>query len=55
MIPLMEQMQAALQKIVAHPFTRIPFFLSIIAGAFVSIAAGFYMTYQAVVFIGARM
>ena len=51
----MEQMQAALQKVLANPFTRIPFFLSIVAGAFVSIAAGFYLTFQAVVLIGARM
>jgi low affinity Fe/Cu permease len=51
----MEQMQAALQKVVSHPLTRIPFFLSIVAGAFVSIAVGFYLTYQVVVFIGARM
>ena len=51
----MEQMQAVLEKILANPFTRIPFFLSIAGGAFVSIAAGFYLTFQAVILIGARM
>jgi hypothetical protein len=51
----MEHTETLLEKLVANPFTRIPLFLGIVAGGFATIAAGFYATFQVVVFLGARM
>jgi hypothetical protein len=51
----MEQLSEMVSKIVANPFARIPFFLSIIAGAVGTIAIGFYLTFELVVTYGSRM
>jgi hypothetical protein len=42
-----------LDKILDNHFLMIPLLLGAAAGAVVSIAAGFYLTFQAVVMIGA--
>ena len=47
-------MNAMLDKVMSTAVLRIPFFLSIAAGAVISIATGFYLTFQLVVEIGSR-
>ena len=43
-----------LEKILSNRFLTLPFLVSCAAGAVVSIAAGFRITYEIVVFLGAR-
>ena len=43
-----------LEELIYNPWTAVPMVLSAVVGAVIGIAAGFYVTFQAIVMIGAR-
>jgi len=51
----MEQLKQIGDKIYSQPLIAVPLTLSMVVGAFVSIAVGFRVTYEIVVTIGARL
>jgi len=48
------ELQKKLEDLIYNPWTAVPMVLSAVVGAVIGIAAGFYVTFQAIVWIGAR-